>query len=454
MKRPLRLLVIGGVAAGTRAASKARRDDPSMEITILTEEEYISYAGCGLAYYIGGVVERRESLFARSPEAFREKQGIEILLRHRAERIDTYDRVVHVTDLRAGTRKSMPFDRLLIATGAVPLVPPIEGIESEGIFTLRTVPDAEAIRSFITERKVRNAAVVGGGYIGVEVAENLASRGIPVTVFEVEETVLPRMFDPDMAATVGEHMESKGVSVLTGTRVERFLRDPGGNVRGLVADGREYECGMVVLGTGVRPNVGLARDARIRLGPTGAIAVDERMETSARGIYAAGDCAETTHLVTGKPYWLPLGSTANKMGRVAGANIAGGRKTFPGVVGTAIVKAFDLAAGRTGLTEKEAKGAGFNPVSSTVKIPSRAAYYPGGGDVTLKLIADRRSRRVIGAQAVGAGTVAKAIDTVAAALTGGLSVEDMSTIDIAYSPPFSPVLDAVVVAAHVLEGKM
>jgi len=454
VKKPLRLVVIGGVAAGTRGASKARRDDPSMEITIVTEEPYISYAGCGLAYYVGGVVENRDSLFARSPETFREKQDIDVLLRHRAVRINTYDRVVHVVDLESGGKRMLPFDRLLIATGAEAVVPPIGGIGLDGVFTLHTIPDADAVRAWLDASPRSSACILGGGYIGLEMAENLVARGLSVTLFEMADSILPRMFDPEPADALKRHVEEKGVRVLTGARIEEFTGGPGGAVRAVRTGGTDHPCDIAVVAAGVKPRTELAKDARIALGETGAIHVDERMETSVRGIYAAGDCAESTHLVSGKPYWLPLGSTANKTGRVAGANIAGGTKRFPGILGTAIVKVFDLDAGRTGLSDGEAKQSGFNPVSVSVATPTKPGYYPGGGEVTLTLTADRGSRRILGAQAVGRGSVDKIIDTAAAALTGKLTVDEMTAVDLAYSPPYAPALGALIVAAQVLEGKL
>jgi len=454
MKRPLKLLVIGGVAAGTKAASKARRDDPSMEITIITEEQYISYAGCGLAYYIGGVVENRDKLFARSPETFREKHRIAVLIGHRAERINTYDRTVRVTRLADDQTIVMPYDRLLITTGASPVIPRVEGINANGVFTLHTIPDADNILHYIAERRVKSAFIIGGGYIGVETAENLLRRGISCTLCEIEGQLLPKFFDPDMGKLISEHATSQGVEILTGTTVERIERSPEGFVTAVSAGGRAVECELVICAAGVRPNVHLAKEARIVIGPTGAIRVDRRMETSMKNVYAAGDCAESVNLVSGKPCWYPLGSTANKQGRVAGANIAGGRKTFEGIVGTAIVKVFDLTAGRTGLTEQEALAAGFNAVTATVTSPGRVNYYPGGGDVTLKLVADGATGRALGAQAVGSDSVDKVIDTMAAALTGKLTVFALTNIDLAYSPPFSTPLGAVITAAGVIEEKL
>ncbi|MDP2983312.1 MAG: FAD-dependent oxidoreductase [Candidatus Latescibacter sp.] len=454
MKKPLKLLVIGGVAAGTKAASKARRDDPGMEITILTEEEYISSIGCGLAYYIGGVVEKRESLFARSPDAFREKQQISILLRHRAESINTFDRTVKVADLNTGEISFMPYDRLLISTGASPIIPEMEGVTLKGIHPLHTISDADAIKSLVDSGRVKHACIMGGGFIGIEMAENLLRRGIEVTLFEAADHLMPRQYDPDLSALIREHMESKGVSILTGTGVENCSGDPNGLIRAVSAGGKEYPCGLVIVAVGVKPNTRLAREARIAVGPTGAIKVDPRMETSVRGIFAAGDCSETTHLVSKKPFWLSLGSTANKQGRVAGANIAGGRKQFTGVLGTAIVKVFDKTAGRTGLNEKEAAETDFNPVSVTVTTSTSANYYPGAKSITLKLVADRGAQKLLGAQAFGDDKVDKVIDIIATALTGKISIPELTNLDLAYSPPYSQALGTVLVAAEVLEKKL
>ena len=449
MKRALKLLVIGGVAAGTRAASKARRDDPSMEITIVTEEEHISYAGCGLPYYIGGVIQKRELLFARSPEAFRDKQNIGIRLGCRAERINTYDCTVQVKDLATGEMEKLSYDRLLIATGASPVVPPIDGVDLSGVFSLHSITDADAIKSYITSKSPRHAAIIGTGYIGVEMAENFRELGLAVTMFEMADSVMPRMFDPDMSEALKAHMESKGVTILTGTKAEKITGDT--ETTGIQAGGNNYPADIVIVAPGVKANVSLAREARIVIGETGAIKVDSRMETSIRGIYAAGDCTETVNLVSGKAVWVPLGSTANKMGRVAGANIAGADKKFPGILGTSVVKIFDLAAGRTGLSETEARACGFNPVTAIVKSSTKAGYYPGGEDISVKLIADKKSGKVLGAQAVGASSVDKAIDSAAASLMGGLDISDLTAIDLAYSPPFSPALGPLIIAAQILD---
>ncbi|MFC1489992.1 FAD-dependent oxidoreductase [Candidatus Latescibacterota bacterium] len=454
MKRPIRLLVIGGVAAGTKAASKARRDDPTMEITIITQEQYISYAGCGLAYYVGGVVDSRSKLFARTPETFGVKFNIDVLLRHRAERISVYDKTVKVTDLESGKSLSMEYDRLLIATGASAVIPPIDGVDSKGVFTLHSIDDADAVRDYLKSRSVRKACIVGGGYIGVEIAENLAGLGVSCDMFEGESSILPGFFDSDMSEQIAGNIISKGVRVHTGNFVEKINSDSAGQAISVVSGGREHECGIVIIAAGVRPNVELAKDARIAVGVTGAIKVDRSMETSARGIYAAGDCAESIELVSGNPCWYPLGSTANKQGRIAGANIAGGKKVFKGVLGTSVVKVFDIAAARTGLNEKKAREYGFNPVSVTYNGSGHAGYYPGAGRIKLKLIADSVSKKLLGAQAFGDESVDKAIDTIAAALAGNLSIPDITNLDISYSPPYSTAMGTVVTAAGILEKKL
>lgn len=454
MKRPLCLVVIGGTAAGPKAASSARRINPDMDITIVTEEPFVSYGGCGLAYYIGGIVKERSRLFARSPSEFRDKHSIAVFLGHRATRIDSVGRTVRVDDIASGVSRTMEYDRLLIATGASPVLPPIGGIDAPGVFSLRTVTDAEAIREYIASRRVEDAVIIGGGYLGTEVAENLIGRGIRCTIVEREQHLLPRLFDPDMARLVLEEVVKQGVMVLTGIGIDRIVTGNEGAVSAVVAGGEEHVCQMVVAATGVRPNVSLAREARIALGPTGAIRVDARMETSVRGIFAAGDCVETINLVSGRPGWYPLGSTANRQGRVAGANIAGKDKTFPGVVGTAITKVFDVAAGCTGLGDSEARESGLEPVSAVLTAPTQAGYYPGGGTVTLKLLADAETKRLLGAQAVGTRSVDKIIDTIAATLTGKLTPNDLTNLDLAYAPPYSTPLGAITIAAGMLAKKL
>jgi len=373
---------------------------------------------------------------------------------HRAESISTYDQTVRATCLADGSSVTFPYDRLLIATGATPVIPGIPGVDLPGIHTLHGIDDADAIHARIETGRVLSAAVIGGGFIGIEMAESLMHRGIAVTIFETADRLMARLYEPDMSALIRAHIEGKGVAVHTVAAIERFVPAPDGSIGAVLAGRREYPCELAILATGVRPNVSLARDARIVIGPTGAIRTDPRMETSVRGVFAAGDCAETMHLVSGKPFWFPLGSTANKQGRVAGANIAGGRKTFEGALGTSILKVFDTTAARTGLTKTDAAESGFNPVTITITAPTRAGYYPGGGKITLTLVADRGSHRLLGAQAFGDATVDKVIDTVTAAITGKIPVSALTNLDVSYSPPYAAALGTVLVAAEVLENKL
>jgi len=407
-----------------------------------------------MPYYIGGVIEKRESLFARSPEKFREEHSISILLNHRAESINTYDRMVKVTNLTAGAVTVMPYDRLLIATGSSAVIPNIPGSGLKGIHPLRYIADADAIKSRIDTGAARQACIIGGGFIGIEMAENLTRRGVEVTLFEAADSLMPGLYDPDMSAMILDEVSTRGVRTFTGTAAEGFSADENGDVRSVIAGGKEHPCQLAIMAIGVRPNVKLAREARIAVGPTGAIKVDPRMETSVRGVYAAGDCSETIHLVSRKPFWFPLGSTANRQGRVAGANIAGGGKTFDGVLGTSILKVFGKTAARTGLNEREAKETGFNPASIAVSTSTILQRHPGSGKITLKLVADRGSKRLLGAQAFGDGKVDKIIDTIAAVLAGKITIPGMTSLDLAYSPPYASALTTVNVAAEVLEKKL
>ncbi|MHB9031288.1 MAG: FAD-dependent oxidoreductase, partial [Candidatus Latescibacterota bacterium] len=300
---------------------------------------------------------------------------------------------------------------------------------------------------------VRQACIAGGGFIGIEMAENLLRRGVEVTLFETADRLMAGLYDPDMSQLISDEISAHGVHVLTNTAAEGFAADSDGAVRSAIAGGKEYPCQLAIIAAGVRPNVKLAREARITIGPTGAIKVDPRMETSVRGVFAAGDCSETVHLVSRKPFWFSLGSTANRQGRVAGANIAGDRKTFGGVLGTSIMKVFDKTAARTGLDEREACEAGFNPASVAITT-STIGRYPGGGKITLKLVADQGSKRLLGAQVFGDDKVDKIIDTIAAVLTGKVAIPEMTSLDLSYSPPYSSALTTINVAAEVLEKKL
>jgi len=448
----MRLVVVGGVAAGTKAASRARRVDPGMEITVYQEEPEPSISECGLPYLLSGVVQRRGQLVARTPEKFAE-QDIEVKVRHRVEGIHPNTKTLSVRDTSTGEAFEDRYDRLVVATGARAVLPPIPGADLDGIFPIRFLTDTDRIMAYVRDRSPGKALIVGGGYIGLEVAENLCRMGMKVALVEGEDRVA-LAYGNEVSERVEAELEAHGVGVFTGEKVEEFVGD--GRVRAVRFGGKERGAELVILGVGIQPNVELARDAGAEVGPTGALKVDRRMRTAIPDVWAAGDCVETTNLVSGRPAWVPLGDTANQMGRVAGTNAASpaGEDTleFPGVLGTGIFKAFDLNVGKTGLSEREAADAGFDAVSADIEARDRAGYYPGAEKVFLKLIADANSGRLLGAEAAGSSTD-KLIDVCATALWGRLSYPDLIDIDLAYSPPYGPALSPVIQAATILSGE-
>ncbi|QIN77820.1 hypothetical protein GBA65_04015 [Rubrobacter marinus] len=452
----MRLVVIGGVAAGTKAASRARRLDPDLEVTIYGEEPDVSISECGLPYLISGVVERREDLVARTPEEFSEK-GIRTLAGHRVEEIDPEEKRLVVRNLGTGETFEDSYDRLIVCTGAKSVVPPVDGADLDGVFPLRFLTDTDAIARHIREHSPEKAVVVGGGYIGLEVAENLTALGMQVSLVEAADG-LARAFGPEVGETIEAHVKEKGVRVFTGAPVEAFVGDEDeGRLRAVRFGGREVEAEIAILGVGIRPEVALAKAAGAEIGETGAIRVNSRLKTSLPDVWAAGDCVESTDLVTGGPTWVPLGDTANQMGRVAGTNAAlgtgdGGGLEFPGVLGTGIFKVFDLAVAGTGLSEEEAEDAGLSPVTAQVTTVSTASYYPGGQKGLLKLIAAGETGRLVGAEAVGE-TADKLVDICATAIWGRLSYPDLVNLDLAYAPPFGPALSPVIQAASVLSNE-
>lgn len=446
----MKYLIIGAVAAGTKAASKIRREDGTSEITVLTSDNDISYAGCGLPYYIGDVIKERVELVVRNSEDFKTEQDIDVLTGWEALKIDTAAKKVLAKELNTGRENEFDYDRLILATGASPFVPPIEGRELDNIFTLRRVTDADSIKQQV-DSGIKNAVMVGGGFIGLEVAENMSKRGVKVTVIEMMDTILPG-FDTEIALTVQNYLKDKGIDILTGEAVQAFKGN--GKVNEVVTSKRTIPCDMAVLSIGVRPNTKLAVDAGIELGPTKAIAVNENMETNIKDIYAVGDCAENINLITGQKVWYPMGSTANKTGRIAGINLADGKWSLKGVLGTTIVKLFDMTAAKTGLNEADAKKNGFDAVTVLVPNEDRAHYIPGYRMITTKLIVDRNSRRVLGGQIVGEGVVDKPIDILATAITFGAKADDLVNLDLAYAPPVSTAMASTIVAGEVAVNKL
>ena len=442
-----RLLVVGGDAAGMGAASQARRrrGPDELEIVAFERGRYTSYSACGIPYLVGGVVTDPGRLIARDPDTFRSRYAIGVHLRHEVTAIDLDRRALRVRDLDGGSERDEPFDQLLVATGAVPARPGLPGADAAGIRGVQTLDDGlELLRLLDRERPAR-AVVVGGGYIGLEMAEALVMRGLRVALVEAGPQPM-RTLDPDMGALVADALRQVGVTVHLGERVEGF-DVAGGHVRAVATTARTLPADLVVLGLGTRPNSALAEQAGI-LGTTGGIRTDRRMRSLADGVWAAGDCVETVHLVSGRPVAIALGTHANKQGRVAGINLGGGYATFPGVLGTAVSKICDVEVARTGLNQAEAAQAGFDQLGVVVGSTTRAGYYPGTMPMKVKLVAERRSGRLLGAQIVGRENAAKRIDALAVAIWNHMTVEEMSGLDLSYAPPFAPVWDPVLIAAR------
>lgn len=457
----MNVLVVGGVAAGPKTAARIARLRPDARVTILEKGEFLSYAGCGLPYYVSGEVKTQRDLMdtpagvPRDAAFFRNVKNIEVRTGTEAVEIDRPGKRVRARDLKSGAESWLPYDKLVLATGAVPVVPPIPGTGLGNVFTLHGIPDAEGIRALLAERKALDVVILGGGLIGVETTEALAAHGCRVTVVEMLPRILG-MLDPEMARLVELHLESRGVRVLTGTRalaLEAAPDDPGrvGSVR---TEAGVLPAGMVVVATGVRPNTELARRAGLAVGETTrAIRVDDHLRTSDPDIFAAGDCAECTDRLTGRPAFVPLGSTANKHGRVAADNICGVDSVFPGILGTAVCKVFDFAVARTGLTEAAARAEGFEPVTALAPGPDRAHYMPHSRPLLLKLVADKATGRLLGVQAVGPGDAAKRVDVAATAITAGMTLNDVAGLDLAYAPPYAPAMDNLITAANVARNK-
>ncbi|WP_052359899.1 FAD-dependent oxidoreductase [Actinoplanes friuliensis] len=435
------------------AASQARKrlgpDD--LEIVAFEKGHFTSYSACGIPYWIGGAVKERDALIARTPEAHRDA-GILVHTRHEVTAIDLDRREVIARDLDGGGELREGFDHLVYATGAVPVTPDWARIDGGGVFGVQTLDDGTAIHAWLeSDPKPRHAVVIGGGYVGVEMAEAMVQRGLAVTLLERSAQPMSTV-DPDMGERVGEAIRGLGIEVRTDTHVQG-LETRDGRVSAVVTPGGTLPADIVVLGLGVRPNTALAAESGIPVGVTGGLRTDLQMRVVGPsghidGLWAAGDCVQTVHRVSGQPVHMPLGTHANKQGRVAGINIGGGYATFPGVIGTAVTKVCELEVARTGLTEKEAAKAGFAYVTASVESTSRAGYYPGASSMVVKLIAERRTGLLLGAQIVGREEAAKRIDSLAIAVWNSMTVEEMTALDLSYAPPFSPVWDPVLIAAR------
>ncbi|MFY1695544.1 MULTISPECIES: FAD-dependent oxidoreductase [unclassified Solwaraspora] len=446
-----RMVVIGGDAAGMSAASQARqlRGPDDLSIVAFERGRFTSYSACGIPYWISGLVDDAQELIVRDPETFRRDHHVDVRVRHEVTRIDLDAREVVATSFADGGREVRePFDTLVYATGAVPAQPPWAKSAAFGVFGVQTLDDGAALREWLDQDdSPRRAVVVGGGYIGVEMAEAMIRRGLAVTL--VERSAQPMStVDPDMGALVRSALVGLGIDVRTGVSVTG-LHERDGRVCEVLTDDGALPADVVVLGLGVRPNTALAEQAGLPIGVTGGIRTDLQMRViGVPDVWAAGDCVETYHRVSGQPVHVPLGTHANKQGRVAGINIGGSYATFPGVIGTAVTKVCDLEVARTGLLEREAKQAGYDHVTATVESSNRAGYFPGTAPMTVKLIAERHTGQLLGAQIVGTSEAAKRIDVLAVAVWNRMSVAEMTALDLGYAPPYSPVWDPVLVAAR------
>ncbi|MFI1996161.1 FAD-dependent oxidoreductase [Actinoplanes sp. NPDC020271] len=451
----MRLIVIGGDAAGMSAAAQARRRQGPDELEIVAFEmgRFVSYSACGIPYWIGGVVDGPDALIARTPGEFR-KAGIDVRTRHEVTGIDLPSRTVTVRDLDGGTSRTEAFDELVYAAGAAPVRPPWARIPEKGVFGVQTLEDGSALRDWLDTGKPESAVVIGAGYIGVEMAEALINRGLRVTLIERSEQPMGTV-DEDMGALVASSIRDLGIDLRTATTVEG-LETAGGRVTAVVTDAGPITAGVVIVGLGVRPNTALAEAAGIPLGETGALRTDLRQRVIGPhgvvdGVWAAGDCTEVHHRISKRQVHVPLGTHANKQGRVAGINLGGGYATFPGVIGTAVTKLCDLEVARTGLSTREAEQAGFATVSATVESTNRAGYFPGAVPMTVKVIAEQGTGVLLGAQIVGRAEAAKRIDAFAVTVWNKMTVSEMTALDLGYAPPYAPVWDPILIAARKAE---
>lgn len=442
-KPAARLVIVGGVAGGATAAARARRLNENAQITLIERGPYISYANCGLPYYIARQIEKRDSLLLVSPEDFARRYRVDVRLQTEALKIDRDAKRLLVKNTQG--ESWIEWDRLILAQGGMPVRPNMPGIDSPNVFTLWNVPDMDRLDSFITTESPRTAVVVGGGFIGLEMAEAFTERGISTTVVELMPTVMG-MMDPEFGVLVERELAAHGVKVLTGIGVSRIHHE---NREVELANGKTLEADLVLFSTGVRPEISLARDCGLEIGPSGALAVNDRLQTSDPDIFAAGDMIEVENLISGRRTRIPLAGPANRQGRIAASSALGEPMRYPGALGTSVVKVFEATAGMTGLNERSARQAGFNTGVAVIHANHHAKYYPGARELTLKLVYDRDTSRLLGAQAFGHAGIDKRMDVLATALRGELTLEHLSTVDLSYAPPFSSANDPVNVAAFV-----
>jgi NADPH-dependent 2,4-dienoyl-CoA reductase/sulfur reductase-like enzyme len=440
-----RLIVAGGCAAGMSAAAKAKRTDPSLEAVVYERGPFISYAACGMPYLIAGDIADYHGLIQRTPEQMA-RQGVDVHIHHQVMAMDPQAQTLAVRDLKAERDLVVSYDKLIIATGARPVHLSLPGSDLDGIFGLRSLESGLAVQRFLADKKPQRAVIVGGGYIGAEMAEAFRRLGLEVTMIIRSGKVMRTNLDEDMRSLVHAELVHHGVEIVQGTPL---AFEPNAKLEAVVTEAGHFPCDLALLAIGPCPNTELAQAAGVDLGPTGAIATEASMETNLPGVYAAGDCAEAFHLVSGRPAYIPLGSTANKQGRVAGENAAGGKAAFGGIVGTMVVRCFELVVASTGFSAAEARSAGFDVQETKIQAKDISHYFPGAADIHVKLIVDAQSDRLLGGQIVGERGVAKRIDVLATALYNHMTIAQLRELDLSYAPPLAPTWDPILVAANV-----
>lgn len=443
------IVIVGGVAAGASAAAKARRCSEEAEIIIYEKGPFISYANCGLPYYLSGVIEKRQNLLIVDPPFFKKRFNIEVKTKHEVVAIDAERKIVTVKELSSGHLFGQPYDKLILAPGADPVILPIPGNDLPFVFCLKTLEDTDSIYDFLKREQPRRAVVIGGGLIGMEAVENLVMRGVKTTVVEFLPQVLS-FLDPEMAEQVHRHLRSKGVNLCLAEKVTAIRGENGRKV--VETDKGSYDADLVIMAVGVRPSTRLAKNAGLEIGASGGIKTDKYMQTTVTDIYAAGDCVESIHHVTGKPAVFPMGSAANKQGRAAGANALGRKIEVKGFCGTAIVKVFDLTVAITGLSERQTMQEKITPYATYVLGGHHAGYYPGAKVMEMKTIADAECGRLLGAQIIGQEGVDKRIDVMATAIYNKMSAEELIDLDLAYAPPYASARDLVIVAGALAQN--
>ena len=438
-----KIIIIGAHAAGTDAASAARKTDRSAEITVITNQKVAGYSPCGIPFVLGRHISSFEDLIV-FPPSYYQMMKIDLRLETTAKKINVEDKTVEIED-KNGKSEILQYDSLILATGAYPFVPPIKGRERKGVFTLRTLEDGKRINQAL--EKAKSAVVIGAGLIGLEAAVSFVERGLKTTVVELLPQVCPAMLDKDTARLVQKHLEEKGLKVVTGKGVDEILGDD--HVSGVSVAGEEIPADLVIVATGVRPNVQLAKEAGIAIGETRGIKTNMRMETSVKDVYAAGDCAESVNLITKRPMLSQLGTTAVRQGKVAGINAAGGYSVFMGCLGSCVTKLFDLEIGATGLTGFAASRAGIETVAGTITSKTRADYYPGGKPVRVKIIVDKDTERIVGGQIVGGEEVTQRINALSFAIQKQMTVRELAKADTCYAPPVNETWEPMVLAAEI-----